>query len=63
MLRFLLWKLLRVVTVLIGVTLITFLLMHTIPGNPWSNYSSAPRVMQGLSMDIPCSASLTSISG
>lgn len=44
-------KFLWVVTVLLGVTLITFLLMHIIPGNPWSNYSSSPRVLQGLSMD------------
>jgi ABC-type dipeptide/oligopeptide/nickel transport system permease component len=39
------------VTVLLGVTLITFLLMHSIPGNPWSNYSVSPRAMQGLSID------------
>jgi oligopeptide transport system permease protein len=51
MLQFLLRKLLRVVTVLLGVTLITFLLMHAIPGNPWSNYSSSPRMMLGLYID------------
>ena len=53
MLRFLLRKFLRVITVLVGVTLITFLLMHAIPGNPWSNYSSSPRMMLGLSIDKP----------
>ena len=27
--------------------------MHAIPGNPWSNYSSSPRMMLGLSIDKP----------
>ena len=31
--------------------LVTFLLMHAIPGNPWSNYSNAPRMLLGLSID------------
>ena len=53
MLQFLLTKFLRVITVLVGVTLISFLLMHAIPGNPWSNYSSSPRMMLGLSIDKP----------
>ena len=47
MLRFLLARVLRMIAVLVGVTLITFLLMHAIPGNPWSNYSSSPRMMFG----------------
>ncbi len=51
MFRFLFSKFLRVITVLLGVTLITFLLMHAIPGNPWSNYSSSPRMLLGLSID------------
>ena len=51
MFRFLLGKVLRVITVLVGVTLITFLLMHAIPGNPWSNYSSSPRMMLGGASD------------
>jgi oligopeptide transport system permease protein len=52
MLPFLLTRFLRVVTVLVGVALIMFLLMHAIPGNPWSSdYSSSPRAMIGLSMD------------
>lgn len=51
MIQFLLKKLLRVLTVLFGVMLITFLLMHAIPGNPWSNYSSSPRMMLNLGMD------------
>ncbi len=58
MLRLLLRKSLRVITVLVGVTLITFLLMHAIPGNPWSNYSSSPRMMLGLSIDKPVQAEL-----
>lgn len=49
--RLLLRKSLHVITVLVGATLITFLLMHAIPGNPWSNYSAAPRMMLGLSID------------
>jgi len=49
--QFLLRKLLHVVTVLLGVTLITFLLMHSIPGNPWSNYSNNPRLQLGLGVD------------
>lgn len=51
LLRFLLRKLLRLSVVLLGVVLITFLLMHAIPGNPWSNFSNAPRALQGLSID------------
>lgn len=51
--RLLLGKCLRVITVLIGVTLITFLLIHSTPGNPWSNYSSSPRMMLGLGIDEP----------
>lgn len=52
MLPFLLTRFLRVVIVLVGVALIMFLLMHAIPGNPWSsNYSSSPRALSGLSMD------------
>ncbi len=45
--QFLLRKFLRVITVLLGVALIMFLLMHAIPGNPWSNYSSSPRMLMG----------------
>ncbi len=50
-LRFLLAKLLRMATVLLGATLITFLLMHAIPGNPWSNYAENPRMMLNLTID------------
>ena len=49
--QFLLRKFLHVITILFGVTLITFLLMHAIPGNPWSNYSNSPRALLGLNMD------------
>ena len=51
MLQFLLRKFLRVLTVLLGVTLIMFLLMHAIPGNPWSNYSNSPRMLLGMDLD------------
>jgi oligopeptide transport system permease protein len=44
MLRFLLDKFLWVLLVLFSVALLTFLLMHAIPGNPWSNYISSPRM-------------------
>jgi oligopeptide transport system permease protein len=46
--RFLVWKALRLVVVLLGTALITFFLMHAIPGGPWDNYSSSPRLMFGL---------------
>ena len=46
MIQFLLRKFLRVTIVLVGVTLITFLLMHAIPGNPWNNYSSSVHKLQ-----------------
>lgn len=51
MLKFLSARLLRMALVLTGVMLITFLLMHAIPGNPWSSYSSSPRLMMGLDSD------------
>lgn len=51
MLRFLLSKFMRVLAVLSGVTLITFLLMHAVPGNPWSNYANSMRAMPGLDID------------
>ncbi len=53
MTQFLIRKILHVVTVLLGVTVITFLLMHAIPGNPWSNYSSSPRMLLNLGIDKP----------
>ncbi len=51
MVQFLIRKLLHVVTVLLGVILITFLLMHAIPGNPWSNYSTSQRMQLGIPSD------------
>jgi oligopeptide transport system permease protein len=44
MLRFLLGKLLWMLLVLFSVALLTFLLLHAIPGNPWSNYVVSPRM-------------------
>ncbi|MEP7137375.1 MAG: ABC transporter permease [Chloroflexota bacterium] len=49
--QFLLRKFFHVTGILLGVTLITFLLMHAIPGNPWSNYSSSPRALLNLGID------------
>jgi oligopeptide transport system permease protein len=51
LLKFLLGRLVRGAAVLLGVVLIMFLLMHAIPGNPWSNYSSAARMQMGTSSD------------
>lgn len=51
MLRFVLAKFLRVIAVLMGVALITFLLVHAVPGNPWSNYTDEQRMMQNLTFD------------
>ena len=53
MIQFLLGKILRVLIALLGAALITFLLMHAAPGNPWSNYSNLQRIMPNISMDEP----------
>ena len=45
MLQFILKKILRVMLVLLGATLVIFLLLHSIPGNPLRNFSSAQRAM------------------
>jgi oligopeptide transport system permease protein len=58
MLQFFVRKLLHVVVVLVGVILITFLLMHAVPGNPWSNYSTAQRIQLGLASDKPIRSAL-----
>jgi oligopeptide transport system permease protein len=51
MIHLLLRKFLRAIAILLGVMLFTFLLIHAIPGNPWSNYSTAPRMLLGISVD------------
>ncbi len=51
MAQFMLSRLLRVITILLGATLITFLLMHTIPGGPWDNYGTSVRAMTSIGMD------------
>lgn len=51
MFQFVLRKLFRMTAILTGTTLVMFLLMHAIPGNPWSNYSDAPRLALGITMD------------
>jgi oligopeptide transport system permease protein len=52
MIRFLLRKLAHVILVLLGTSLITFLLMHAIPGSPWSNYSTKARLNIGAQVDL-----------
>jgi oligopeptide transport system permease protein len=49
MFRFIFLRILRIFAILLGATLIAFLLMHAIPGNPWSNYSEQQRVLFNLS--------------
>lgn len=49
---------LRALVVLVGVTLITFLLVHTISGNPWSNYSSSRKIVLGRYVDDSWEAEL-----
>ena len=44
-------KFLRTIGLLIGVALITFLLIHLIPGNPWNNYKGSVSSLQNTSMD------------
>jgi oligopeptide transport system permease protein len=58
MLRFVLAKSLRMFVALIGVALITFLLMHAVPGSPWSNYIEAQRMMQNLPTDASLQGTL-----
>jgi oligopeptide transport system permease protein len=51
MLQFLMRKSIRVAAVLVGVTLIAFLLMHAIPGNPWDNFTGRQRMMSEFGSD------------
>lgn len=51
MIRFLLEKILRVAIVLTGVVVLMFILMHAIPGGPWSNYSNSPRLLVNVGSD------------
>lgn len=51
MIRFLLRKIGHVLLVLLGTSLITFTLMHAIPGNPWSNYSDKASPTLGIMVD------------
>lgn len=59
MIRFLFWRLLRIFAILLGTTLIAFLLMHAIPGNPWSNYSTQQRILPNFSSDKSLERELT----
>jgi oligopeptide transport system permease protein len=38
-------RFLRIIAILLGATLVAFLLMHAIPGNPWSNYASQQTIL------------------
>ena len=51
MIRLLFHKGLRAAALLAGVTLLTFLLMHAIPGTPWSNYTTSARMLPNLIPD------------
>lgn len=51
MLPFLFRKFLRGIAVLFGAALITFLLMHAIPGDPWRNYAGSVPAMMGFDID------------
>ena len=39
----------KTLVTLLGATLISFLLMHAVPGNPWSNYSTQQRLLPNFS--------------
>ncbi len=48
MLRFFLIRMIKTIVTLLGATLIAFLLMHAVPGNPWSNYATQQRMLPNL---------------
>ena len=62
MLQFILKKILRVMIVLLGATLVIFLLLHAIPGNPLSNFSSAQRAVDNYALTISFYVRLTVVS-
>jgi len=49
--RFLAQRVSRMVAILLGVALISFLLMHAIPGTPWNNFAGTPRVLANTATD------------
>ncbi len=49
---------LRAIAVLVGVTLITFLLVHAVAGNPWTSYSRSRQVVLGWYIDDAWEAEL-----
>lgn len=53
MIQFVVRRILRLSIVLLGALLIVFLLMHAIPGSPWDNYSTSPRLIVNWPSDIP----------
>ncbi len=40
---------LKTLVTILGATLISFLLMHIVPGNPWSNYATQTRILPNFS--------------
>jgi oligopeptide transport system permease protein len=50
MIKYLFQRILWVLMVLLGVSLLTFLLIHSISGDPWDNYSNNLRAMQRVSV-------------
>lgn len=59
MIRYLLWRLLQICAILVGATILAFLLMHAIPGNPWSSYSTQQRILPNFSSDKSFERELT----
>ncbi len=51
LIRFLLYKVLRMSGVVLGALLLMFLLVRAIPGSPWNNYNTTPRVFSNISVD------------
>ncbi len=46
-------KLMRVLLILLGVTVVMFLLIHAIPGSPLNNFANAQKAMNNVSYDTP----------
>lgn len=57
--RFLLVRMIKTLVIILGATLITFLLMHAVPGNPWSNYATQQRILPNFSSSKAMERELT----
>jgi oligopeptide transport system permease protein len=51
MIQMIVMKLFRVIMIVLGVLIVTFILIYTIPGNPLSNFSTAQRRLTNYSID------------